>query len=496
MGIIIRQGAKSLSANMIGIVLGAFCVLWLFPKYLTLSQIGLITTLEGASLLASSLSSLGINAIVDKFYPVYKNSATKHHGYFGFLLFYTAFSWLLLGVFFAFTYHFFLSFYLPKSPEFALYFYLVFPFAGLLAFQNALEGFARVHFRTAIPAFFREVILRILIIVSVLFFTFGYYDFLTLIYFRLFSYAIVCGLLIIYLLRLGVPIFYFHFSYFTFARIWEILRYGLFIFLGSVSAILILKIDILMLGSMLNQEAVAIFGMAYFVGSIIDLPRKAISQISLPLIGQAWKDNDLTMLQKIYHQSSLNQLIVGLWFFLGIWINIDNLFALMPKGNIFLAGKYVILFVALTRLIDMGMGLNNEIIYQSSHYIFNLFMVLALLILVIIFNYIFIPIYNIIGVAFGTFLAVFLMNVSRFIFLYLKYKFQPFKIQHLWVVMVAININYLFSSWFISSGIIFWDLCWRSTLLTLMYWTVVLLAKISPEISKGFEELKKIVFKR
>jgi O-antigen/teichoic acid export membrane protein len=266
-------------------------------------------------------------------------------------------------------------------------------------------------------------------------------------------------------------------------------QFGFLTFGGAISITLVVKLDVLMLGALLNQAQVGIFTVAFFIGNVLEIPRKSVAAISTPLLSQAWKDNNLAYLQKIYQQSSINSLIVGGWFFLGIWLNIDSLFAYIPHSEVYKAGKYVVLVVAITRLIDMSMGLNSEIITQSRYYLFNFVSVALLLVMVIVFNLWFIPLYGIIGASVGSLLSILASNVVKFLFLYIKFGFQPFTWAHgriMLVFLVCFQIAWIpvfLPAWA--------DIGLRSGLITLLYWSLHLAFRTSDEFAQLWQTLKK-----
>ncbi len=488
MGIVLRQGAKYAFANLLGVGLGAFNVLWLFPRYLATNEIGVLAALEGAAVLGSTVAGLGINVITDRFFPLHKDLPAKHGGYLGFLLVYVAIAWLFFCTLFFVLYDFCLGFYLKKSPELPLYFGWVYVYAGLLAIQYGLESFARVYLRIAIPNLLREFFLRILITISVLLYASQSIDFAQVVALRIASYAIICVLLLAYLLRLRIPFWYIDKRFFRKANIYPIVRFGFFTFWGAIGITLVMKLDVLMLGAMLNMSQVGVFSLAFFIGNVLEIPRKAIAQISQPILAQAWRENNLPLIQKMYAQSSRNAFVVGGWLFLGIWLNIDSLFAYIPHSEVYVAGKFVVLFICLTRLVDMGMGLNNEIITQSNYYFFNFLIVLLIIILVIGFNLLFIPIYGITGAALSSLIAIVVSNGLKFIFLYKRFGFQPLTQEHL--VMALIIIGCFQIAWIPVLLPVWADMLARSITITLAYWGANIYFKTSPEFTTLWNVVK------
>ena len=150
------------------------------------------------------------------------------------------------------------------------------------------------------------------------------------------------------------------------------LRYGVYVLVGGISIILVSRIDMMMLGSMLEDgtgeglKQIAFYTIAFYIGNAIMVPAKAIASISVPLIAKAWQEKDLDTIKDIYFKSSINQLIIGGVFFLCIWLSIDEIFALLPEN--FQSGKLVVLYIGFSQIINMLSGLNAQIIINSKYY--------------------------------------------------------------------------------------------------------------------------------
>ena len=127
----------------------------------------------------------------------------------------------------------------------------------------------------------------------------------------------------------------------------------------------------MMIGSILDLKQVAFYTVAFFMGNAIMVPARSIAAISVPLIAQAWENQNLTEIQTIYSKSSINQLIIGGVFFLCIWLNIDSVFLLLPEN--FQAGKWVVFYIGVAQLFNMVSGLNAQIIINSKYYRYDLY---------------------------------------------------------------------------------------------------------------------------
>src|SRR6185436_7012022 len=87
--------------------------------------------------------------------------------------------------------------------------------------------------------------------------------------------------------------------------------------------------------------AVAIYSLAQNMASLIQAPQRGIISSSIASLSQAWKDNDLGRINRIYKHSSINQLIFAAGMFALIWLNFqDGVFTFrLQKG--YLDAKWI-----------------------------------------------------------------------------------------------------------------------------------------------------------
>ncbi len=437
MGIVIRQSIKFSIMSYIGVLLGAFNILVLSPQFLTTKEIGIINFVESLGLVLANLSAFGIVQITDKFSPIFKADAQLYKRFFAFLALYAFVGWCVCAFVFWVSIPFWQSFYIEKSPETLPFFVYIIPYALLLLMMLVVESYARVHLRIAIPNFFREVLLRVGIVVLVILFSQKIIGFELLLGVRVALYGFMVFLGLLYVYQLGI--FFWQNPRFIFYKkntgtstsetslFKQILVYGAWIWIGGAGTLVIVKIDMLMIPALISTEALGIYTIAYFIGSLLEVPRRAISQITTPLVSKAWSENDLTQVNTLYQKSALNQTIAGTLLFLGIWINLDNLFLLMPKGNIYAEGKYVVFWIALLRWFDMFFGINSELLLQSKHYRVNLLFILALAVVMLVSNYICILRMGIIGAGFATCMSFLLFNFIKYTYIWQKFNLHAWQ---------------------------------------------------------------------
>ena len=136
--------------------------------------------------------------------------------------------------------------------------------------------------------------------------------------------------------------------------------------LGGASIMIVTRVDMMMIGSLLDLQQVAFYTVAFFIGNAIKVPAKSIGAISIPLVAMAWENQDYKQIQTLYSKSSINQLIIGGVFFVCIWLNIDEIFSFLPE--IFQGGKWVVFYIGLAQLFNITSGVNGAIIVNSRYY--------------------------------------------------------------------------------------------------------------------------------
>lgn len=241
-----------------------------------------------------------------------------------------------------------------------------------------------------------------------------------------------------------------------------------------------------MLASMVGLDATGIYSIAFFIAVVIEIPKRSIIQIVIPLISKAFNHNDTATISDIYTKTSINQLIMGLFIFIGIWANIDNIYLLIPNRQVFEAGKLVVLIIGISRLIDMGAGVNGEIIVYSKYYRFNIIAVASLAMLTIATNYLLIPLYGLNGAAMASAISIFLFNLVKYVYIYSKLHIQPFTFKTILVIVIGFLVWYL-SKWMPVQANFLLDILLRSAFITLVYFGLVWRLKVSPDLNLTLE---------
>jgi len=483
MGIVIRQSLRNTILSYLGIIIGYFNVLWLFPAVLNVEEIGLLRTILDISILLAPFAQIGLSQSLMKFMPSFEH---KEGNFLVFMLGTSIASCtVVLLIIFLFRDHFY-SLFDQNSPQVTQYLLLILSLILIMVVHGILEAFCRSKLDTVIITFVRDVFFRILTGGVI----FLYFMDVTNLETALRNLQIVyaSGVLVLsfrILLKHSIKINWNSVLPDKKLRS-QIFEYSFFILLGSGGAIIVGKIDHIMLASMVGLDATGIYSIAFFIAVVIEIPKRSIIQIVIPLISKAFNHNDTATISDIYTKTSINQLIMGLFIFIGIWANIDNIYLLIPNRQVFEAGKLVVLIIGISRLIDMGAGVNGEIIVYSKYYRFNIIAVASLAMLTIATNYLLIPLYGLNGAAMASAISIFLFNLVKYVYIYSKLHIQPFTFKTILVIVIGFLVWYL-SKWMPVQANFLLDILLRSAFITLVYFGLVWRLKVSPDLNLTLE---------
>ena len=145
-------------------------------------------------------------------------------------------------------------------------------------------------------------------------------------------------------------------------------------------------------------------------------------------------------------------------------------------------GLLIVLVIGLAKLFDNLIGNNNAILFNSDYYRVVLSFGVFLTILTVVLNIIFIPRFGIEGAAYATFIAMFLYNISKIVFVNYKFKMQPFTINTAKTFVLLIALVFAFYFWEFSFHPIV-NILLKSILIGLSYVFVVYRFNLSEDIT-------------
>ena len=439
MGIIIRQSLKNSVVTYIGVAIGTLNVLFLYNKFLTPEQLGLYTALTSFPLVFAGFAHLGTPHVGVRFFNQFVDAKRQHNGFLGYILIAPLIGFTAFLLIYFLLNDSFRRVYVEHSPLLIRYFWIFPIITFCLLYQAILESYSRVNLRIVVPAIIREIFLKGSNSCLALLFGFHYISFDQLVFGIVIVNILAVVFLFIYLKILGQLFLKLDFSFVRKPIFKEMIQYGLWTMMGGATATVLPHIEKLMLPAYTGGlERTAIFNIALSIGLVIAIPRNAIASISEPLLAESWQNKDLKHVEEIYQKSAINLLIIGLFLFLGVWCNIDSIFSIIPKADIYQKGKFVVLMVGLYSVFDMATGLNSEILKNSPHFRYDFVFYLIRFIILLSVNLILIPIYSYNGAAFAMLISVIVYNLVKFFFIKYKMGLQPFNLGTVKVIFLGI----------------------------------------------------------
>jgi O-antigen/teichoic acid export membrane protein len=325
MGIVLNQSLKNTIITYIGFAIGGINTIYLYPVFLGATFYGLTNYVTSCANVIMPLFAIGMQNTLVKYYSQY-NTNEERSRFLSFTVLFPLLSiipFLLIGLFFYDEIVFFLS---KENAVVKDYIWLI-PIIGLsMAYFEIFYAWARVHMHSVFGNFIKEVGLRLFSLVLLL----GvYYNWLTV---EGFVYATA----VLYILAFLVTMFYaFSIQKPTFqftipSNTKDILIYTFYIILSGSVANLLLDGDKMILNQYMKIENIAFYSVATYIALVISVPSRAMHQIVYPITAKLMHENKHDELNNLYKKTSINLQMVGGFVMLCIFVNINQLYEMVP----------------------------------------------------------------------------------------------------------------------------------------------------------------------
>jgi O-antigen/teichoic acid export membrane protein len=485
MGIVIKQSIGAAVYSYIGVALGVVSTLFIFPHYLSPAQMGLTmgVMLPLASIL-SIFAMLGTSNAAYYYAAHFKNDTVHQPRFLQFLMRMLLVGIALVVLAYIFCKPFFVANYQQKSALFIQYYWWVLPLIVFVSLYNFFEAFLKSQSDIIFANFCREVLLRLLTLACLGLFIahiFTFHDFVE-------GFVLIWGILF-----LAILIYSFKKDWFSWSVNAQfnavvskkaIIQYSLVNVLSGAAWALASNIDSLMIAKYAGLESAGVFRLAVYICTVVQVPQRSITQIIITLLSEHWRNNAFEKINELYQKSSLQLIITGSFLVMLVMVNMDYFLQILPiEFSCSGSTKRVVILLCIARLVDMATSINGEIIQTSKHYQFNFYLIIGLLFFTIFTNYLLIPKYGIVGAAIAGMLTVIFFNIVKFIFVWYKFKFQPFTINSVIAISLAAIVGAIvyFIPYIINPYI---TIFCKSAMATLIFVVSLMALKISPEINQ------------
>jgi O-antigen/teichoic acid export membrane protein len=326
------------------------------------------------------------------------------------------------------------------SPDLVKYYSWIFPMGYGLMIYTILEAYAWQFHKSVFTNFLKETQWRLFVTVLIVLFlpgigVIGSYDLFIKLY--AFTFPGIALILFLYLLFTKRIHFTFRVSKVTRRHFRNILKLCSFVYSGVLIFAISQVFDSIVIGSLLGLPKVGIYTLAQNITALIQAPQRGIISASISHLSKAWKEKDMKRIQRIYQRSSINQLIFACAIYILITINFLDAIQTFHLRESYLNGFYVFLLLGAVRIIDMGTGVNSQIIGTSTFWKFELMSGVILLLLMLPLNYLLTKRFDIVGPGIANLISITIYNFIRVIFLWRKFKLFPFTLQTVYTLLLA-----------------------------------------------------------
>ena len=475
MGIVFKQSFKNTITIYVAFAIGGVNALFLYTAFLKDTYYGLVTFLLSTSNLLMPLTAFGVQYTILKYYSSYPTKVEKDKFLSSIILLPLLVS-IPIGVVGNIFYETISHFISGKNEIIKDYTYIIYLVAVATAYFEVFYAWAKVQMQSVYGNILKELFTRI---ASMILLFAVYFEVITIpefIYYLTGAYFIRAFLMMLYALKLYTPKF-------TFAlpnNYKEILRYSLYIILAGAAGTILIDVDKFMIPQKELIAKTAYYSVAVYMGSVVESPGRAMTQILQPLMAKALNENNLEEVKKLYKKSSINLFAISGLLLLLINVNINDMYLLLPeKYNV---GVWVVLFISVAKLYHMLLGANGAIITNSKYYKILLPYGIGMALSVYLLNDYLIDLISINGAALSTLIVVLVFNTLKLNYVYRKFNILPFTNKTISLVVTMVAIYFLFSFWNFGFHPVV-NMLLKSSLIFVLYIFILWKLKVSEEIN-------------
>lgn len=492
MGVVQRQSIKGSIAAYLGVLLGAFNTIIIYPLALTQMEIGLVQNVISKATILSSILQLGAGSLAIKYYSLFKDEKQSRKGYLLLILILPTVGFLLsllIILLFQSQYQHYLS---QQTEEVAHYFYLVLPLGFVMALNFVLTSYPRNFYRIVVPTLLDQVAVKIGLAGMALLYYWHLVSQNTMMHGMALAYTIPMIGLLFYIYRQDHLSFRLPFEMIKPPLIKEMLVFSSFMWIGSISANIRTNLAAATLNDFIGEGglvSLSIFSVAFYIGTAISIPGKSIESILAPFTAKALLDGDEKTLRELYQKAALHQFLIGCFVYGIIVICLADLFAIMPNGEKFSPGAWAIVILGLGSLVDLATGINSQVLSLSKYYKYDLAFAILMGLVNIALLYVLVKIlkFGIMGAAWANFLALLFFNVLKLIFIYSRMKMSPFTLKMAWIIPISFFAGL---TYYLVPG--FWHpvlgIMAKSVLFGIVFLYLTLRLQISVEVNDLFQK--------
>lgn len=403
--------------NYFGVLIGTVSTLFIYPYNLEL--FGIIGYIDGFAQILYPVMVLGASTALLNFQP--KLNDLLQRKLFSYSMISIVWMVFLCAIGVSVVYWF-------DRLENKQYFIYGFFIAICLAYVDLFKRQATNLQKLSVPTFYEKIIPKITLpLAFVLILYYGFSQVQGLIFYTV-SFAMMLLATGFYLFKYFKPVYTLNYKdLFQEIPKKQYYQYSLYAFSASLGSFFAFRIDSLMIPEFISNAANGDFKLGVNLANTLMIPAAGVFALYSPLISESLKKNDLSVLKIKYADVSKNLFFIGILLYGCVLLGMNDFFEILPTADKLIPVLPVLYILGGNVVLNMATGFNTEIIAYSKYYRFNLIAILILAVLNVGLNYYVLTQtnYGIIGVAWASFFAMMVFNLTKLWFIYRKFNILP-----------------------------------------------------------------------
>lgn len=403
--------------NYFGVLIGTVSTLFIYPYNLEL--FGIIGYIDGFAQILYPVMVLGASTALLNFQP--KLNDLLQRKLFSYSMISIVWMVFLCAIGVSVVYWF-------DGLENKQYFIYGFFIAICLAYADLFKRQATNLQKLSVPTFYEKIIPKITLpLAFVLILYYGFSQAQGLIFYTV-SFAMMLLATGFYLFKYFKPVYTLNYKdLFQEIPKKQYYQYSMYAFSASLGSFFAFRIDSLMIPEFISNAANGDFKLGVNLANTLMIPATGVFALYSPLISEALKKNDLSVLKIKYADVSKNLFFIGILLYGCVLLGMNDFFEILPTADKLIPVLPVLYILGGNVVLNMATGFNTEIIAYSKYYRFNLIAILILAVLNVGLNYYVLTQtnYGIIGVAWASFFAMMVFNLTKLWFIYRKFNILP-----------------------------------------------------------------------
>ncbi|SDT97214.1 Membrane protein involved in the export of O-antigen and teichoic acid [Polaribacter sp. Hel1_33_78] len=488
MGIVLKQSFKNTIIIYLAFLIGGVNTIIFYPEFLGSKFYGLVVYLLSTSNIIMPFLAFGVHFTMVKFFSSYETKEQKDR-FLSSLIFLPLLIALPLGFLWDYFHQLIMNRVTEGNKNIESYTFSIYIISVCCAYFEFFYSWTKVQLNTVFGNVLKELWNRVVVMILLLFVFLEWITKIEFIYYLTYAYILRTIVMMFYAFKVYMPKFHLklpdNFS--------EIIKYSAYIILAGSAGAILLDIDKNMIPNKDTIEKVAYYTVAVFMGSFIEAPSRAMTQILQPLTSKSLNDSDIGEVENLYKKSSINLFLVGGLFFLLVNCGVHELFKLMPEKG-YAGGELVVLMISIAKLYTMFLGNNGAIIGNSKFYRITLPLGIGMALSVYFMNKLFYfkLDFGTDGLALATLITILFFNTVKLFFVKSKFLITPFtdKSWKMFVIILVLFCSFYFWNFSVPKVEIFnrdispiFNLILKSILITVLYLFIVIKFSISNQIN-------------